>query len=156
VGLETAEWIAEEGVLDAETFAFLARHDAEDAGTLKRLCRTGGRRITVIDMVDRIGANVGPSTRWVLLQSLRRHGVEMRPRTKLLEVTADAVIVETGGGTESIGADTVVLAVGSRPVNGLAEECRALGVPVIVIGDARAPRKFSDAIAEGYREALNL
>ena len=107
-------------------------------------------------MVDRIGANVGPSTRWVLMQSLRRHGVELRPRTRLLEITGEAVIVETDGGTESIGADTVIMAVGSRPVRGLEEECRSLGVEVIVIGDAKAPRKFSDAITEGHLEALNL
>jgi len=156
VGLETAEWIASDGLPDAETFAFLACHEAEDGETLKRLSRSNGRRITVIDMADRIGANVGPSTRWVLMQSLRRHGVTLRPRARLLEITVDAVIVETDAGTESIGADTVVLAVGSRPMNELAEDCRALGVPVILIGDAKAPRKFSDAIAEGYQEALNL
>jgi hypothetical protein len=48
------------------------------------------------------------------------------------------------------------MAVGSRSVNGLAEELRPLGVEVIVIGDAKTPRKFSDAIAEGYEEARNL
>ncbi len=156
VGCETAEWIATDGLPDPETFMFLACHGAETPEKLRSLGVCNGRGITVIDMVDRIGANVGPSTRWVLMQSLNRHGVELRTGTRLAEILDDAVVVETGAGRERIGADTVVMAVGSRSVNGLVEEIRPLGVEVIVIGDAKTPRKFSDAIAEGYEEARNL
>ncbi len=156
VGCETAEWIATDGLPDPETFMFLACHGAEAPEKLQSLGVCNGRGITVIDMVDRIGANVGPSTRWVLMQSLKRHGVELRTGTRLVEILDDAVVVETGAGRERIGADTVVMAVGSRSVNGLVEELRPTGVEVIVIGDAKTPRKFSDAIAEGYAEARNL
>ncbi len=156
VGCETAEWIATDGLPDPETFMFLACHGAETTETLQSLGVCNGRGITVIDMVDRIGANVGPSTRWVLMQSLKRHGVDLRTGTRLVEILDDAVVVETGAGRERIGADTVVMAVGSRSVNSLVEELRPTGVEVIVIGDAKTPGKFSDAIAEGYAEARNL
>jgi 2,4-dienoyl-CoA reductase (NADPH2) len=85
VGCETAEWIAADGLPDPETFMFLACHNAENEEKLKALGTCNGRRIAVIDMVDRIGANVGPSTRWVLMQSLNRHGVGS-PRDKLVEI----------------------------------------------------------------------
>ncbi len=156
VGCETAEWIAADGLPDPETFMFLACHNAENEEKLKALGTCNGRRITVIDMVDRIGANVGPSTRWVLMKNLRQHRVDLRTGTRLVEIGDDAVVVETGAGKERIEADTVVMAVGSRSVNGLAEELRPLDARVIVIGDAKSPRKFSDAIAEGYEEALNI
>ncbi len=135
---------------------FLSCHGAEKSEKLKTLGICNGRRITVIDMVDRIGANVGPSTRWVLMQSLKRHEVQLRTGTRLVEIGDDAVVVETDTGRERIEADTVVMAVGSRSVNDLVEDLRPLGVEVIVIGDAKTPRKFSDAIAEGYEEALGI
>jgi 2,4-dienoyl-CoA reductase (NADPH2) len=156
VGCETAEWIATDGLPDPETFMFLSCHGAEKSEKLKTLGICNGRRITVIDMVDRIGANVGPSTRWVLMQSLKKHEVQLRTGTRLVEIGDDAVVVETDAGRERIEADTVVMAVGSRSVNDLVEDLRPLGVEVLVIGDAKTPRKFSDAIAEGYEEALGI
>jgi len=83
-------------------------------------------------------------------------GVELRPNTKLLAITDDSVIVETEEGEQSIPADTVVLAVGAVPVDELAREIQGNGIEVITLGDARQPRKMSDAILEGFEAALNL
>jgi 2,4-dienoyl-CoA reductase (NADPH2) len=83
-------------------------------------------------------------------------GVELRPKTKLVEITRDAVIVDTELGKESIPADTVIIAVGSRSVDDLAREVNSGGTEVITIGDAKEPRKITDAIREGFDTALKL
>ena len=83
-------------------------------------------------------------------------GVELRPNTKLLEITDDSVIVETEDGEQSIPADTVVMAVGAVSVDDLAREVGGNGVEVITIGDAKEPRKIAEAILEGFEGALNL
>jgi pyruvate/2-oxoglutarate dehydrogenase complex dihydrolipoamide dehydrogenase (E3) component len=46
-------------------------------------------------------------------------------------------------------ADALVLALGRVPVNDLAPELRALGLPVEEAGDCRSPRSLEEAIYEG-------
>jgi 2,4-dienoyl-CoA reductase (NADPH2) len=90
------------------------------------------------------------------MKSLRLLGVELRPNTKLLEITDDSVVVETEEGRQTIPADTVVMAVGAVSVDHLAEQVRGDGIEVIVIGDAKEPRKINDAIQEGFEAALKV
>ena len=51
-------------------------------------------------------------------------------------------------------ADTVVLAVGVKPDRSLADACRERGIETVVIGDASSPRTITDAVREGFEEAL--
>jgi 2,4-dienoyl-CoA reductase (NADPH2) len=154
-GCETAHLIASMGVPDPETFTFLMFHNAEDTERAVGLLHKAGREVTIIDMVDRMADNVGRSARWSLMKALKLMGVALMPKTKLSEITDDAVIVETSKGKQTIPADTVVIAVGAKSVNELSS-VRADGVEVVSIGDAKAPRKIMDAVREGFEEALKI
>ena len=107
-------------------------------------------------MVPRFANNVGRTARWSLMKGLRLMGVELRKKTKLLEITDDAVIVETGEGKTSLKADTVVMAVGVLPDDELARHVKEDGIKVITIGDAKKARKMTEAIWEGFEEALKI
>jgi 2,4-dienoyl-CoA reductase (NADPH2) len=156
VGCETAEFIASEGVVDSETMAFLMFHAAEDSAWLKsRLC-SNARKVTVIEIADRLGSNVGASTRWTLMKDVNLRGIKLLPRTKLVEITNHAIIVETPEGRKTIPADTVVMAVGSKAIDNLAKKIASNGIKVITIGDAKTPRRFIEAIKEGFEEALKI
>jgi 2,4-dienoyl-CoA reductase (NADPH2) len=155
-GCESAHYVAHMGTVDPETFTFLMYHAAEDTDFAKKLLHQSRRNITIIDMVPRLADNVGKTSRWSLMKGLRLSDVELRPNTKLLEITDDAVLVETEDGNESIRADTVIMAVGAVPVDELTREVGGNGVEVIAIGDAKEPRKIADAILEGFEGAVNL
>lgn len=155
-GCETAHYIAALSTPDNDTLAFLSYHNAEEPDYLAKLLHDSGRRITIIEMADRIAANAGRTSRWSLLKSLRLMGIELRPETKLLKITKNSVIVEHKGKRESIPADMVVMAVGSSPVNKLAADLEGSGIDVVVIGDAKNPRKITDAVREGFEEALRV
>ncbi len=155
-GCETAQVIASMGAPEPDIFTFLMYHSAEDPEFATKLLHNAGRRITVIDMVPRLANNVGRTARWSLMKGLRLMGVDLRTKTKLLEITDDAVIVETEKGTESLKADTVVMAVGVLPDDDLAREVKEDGIKVITIGDAKKPRKMTEAIWEGFEEALKI
>jgi 2,4-dienoyl-CoA reductase (NADPH2) len=103
-----------------------------------------------------MASNVGVSTRWSLIKNLRLMGIKLRPKTKLIEITKDAVIVDTELGRESIPADTVIIAVGSQSVDDLAREVKQGRTEVITIGDAKEPRKITDAVREGFDAALKI
>jgi 2,4-dienoyl-CoA reductase (NADPH2) len=144
------------GTPASDTFTFLMYHSAEDPEFATKLLHNAGRRITVIDMVPRFANNVGRTARWSLIKALRLLGVELRTKTKLLEITDDAVVVETEKGKASLKADTVVMAVGVLPDDELIREVKKDGIKVIPIGDAKKPRKMTEAIWEGFEEALKI
>jgi hypothetical protein len=80
----------------------------------------------------------------------------MRPKTKLVSITDDEVVVESGGKTDSIPADTVIIAVGATSENSLAKEIKGADVSLVTIGDAKEPRKITEAVREGFEEALKI
>ncbi|MBW1780200.1 MAG: FAD-dependent oxidoreductase [Deltaproteobacteria bacterium] len=155
-GCETALFVAEMGAPDPETFTFLMYHSAENRDFAAELLHTPNRKVTVIDMIPRFADNVGRTARWSLIKSLRMMGVTMRPNTTLLEIGDDSVLVETKSGEKTIPADTVIMAVGALPVDDLARESEGAGIQAIAIGDAKTPRKITDAVKEGFETALKI
>ncbi|MBL7173972.1 MAG: FAD-dependent oxidoreductase [Desulfobacteraceae bacterium] len=155
-GCETALFVAQIGSPDPETFTFLMYHTAERPEVVRRLLHAAGRKVTVIDMVPRFAENVGRTARWSLIKSLRLMGVKLRPNTTLLEIRDDSVLVKTDKGEVSIPADTVIMAAGAVPVNGLAQDLKGDRVNIITIGDAKEPRKITEAVREGFEEALKI
>ena len=82
--------------------------------------------------------------------------MHLRFQVKVVGIEEGGVVIETETGTESIPADTVIMATGSRAVNDLALEARNLGIEVVTIGDAKEPRKIFDAVREGFDAALHV
>ncbi|MBI9087340.1 MAG: FAD-dependent oxidoreductase [Desulfobacterales bacterium] len=155
-GCEAAHFISQMGTPDPETFTFLLYHGAETMETAKKLLHKPGRNVMVVEMVGRIADNVGRTGRWSLLKCLRCMDVDLRTGTRLLEIRDHSVVVEDGSGTVEIPADAVVMAVGSKSVDTLSAPLAELGIEVTVIGDAKTPRKISDAVREGFEAALSV
>lgn len=153
-GCETAHFIAAMGAVDTDTFTFLMYHQAENPEAAIQLLHRPIRRITVIDLLPRLAENVGKTARWSLMKSLRLMGVSLRPSTKVIEITDTAVVVEVKEGREAIPADTVILAVGVTSEDALAKDLEGRGISVVVIGDAKKPRRLTEAVREGFEAAL--
>lgn len=156
VGIEVATFIAKIGTIDADTLQFLFLNKAEDVETLQELSTKGIKKVTLIEMLEKLGADIGMTTRWVDLQMLSRYGVKAKTRTKVKEITAEGVTVEQEGKNELIKCDTVVLAVGTNSVNPLEEKLKGVVEKVVVIGDAKTPRKAFEAIKEGFFAASEI
>ncbi|MBU2488300.1 MAG: FAD-dependent oxidoreductase, partial [Proteobacteria bacterium] len=155
-GCETAHYVSLLDAPDEATLAFLLYHNAETPEFLARACHRSGRNVTVIDLVDKMAANVGKTSRWSLMKCLRMCGVNLKPNTRLLGIEDAAVVVETPEGRESIPADTVILAVGATSRNDLSQALENEDVPFVTIGDAKDPRRITEAIREGYEEGLKV
>lgn len=156
VGVETALYLAESGILDNETLRFLMLQHAETEKELYRLLTQGSKKITVLEMAKGIGRDIGPSTRWSMLADLKRYKVNCIDETKVLEVRSDGVLVENAGSQKVIPADTVILAVGSRSNNELYLALQGKIESLSIIGDAAKPRKVLDAIHDAYAEATRI
>lgn len=113
-----------------------------------------GKTVTQLEMLDKMGHNIGPGTRWVVMKTLGELGIQQTNRFRVKEITAKGVVGEVDGREQLIEADTVVVAIGSRPNTALLNALS--GYDVIPIGDARQPRKIVFAVHEGYEAARNV
>ncbi|MEJ5186504.1 MAG: FAD-dependent oxidoreductase, partial [Candidatus Geothermincolales bacterium] len=137
VGSETAMYVASIGTISPETLHFLLMNRGEDVETLKELCTRGAKKVTVVEMMDKVCRDVGLSTRWSLLQDMRNLGIEIKRNARAKRIEDDRVVVEIEGREESIPADTVIIAVGSCPEQRLYEELKRAGMEVHLVGDAK-------------------
>ena len=149
VGLETALALARKGTIHPDTLHFLMFNQAESFATLNSLLYQGLKKITVVEMLKTVGQDIGPSTRWTIRQDLARHSVKTLTNATAKEITAEGVIVDREGKTLLIRGDSVVLATGVKAVNTLYESLKERVPEIYLIGDAKAPRKALEAIAEG-------
>jgi 2,4-dienoyl-CoA reductase (NADPH2) len=156
VGVETALFLAEKGTLSGEAVKFLLVNRAEDPKDLYELATRGAKTIVVVEMIDKLGKDIGRSTRWAMLQDLSRMGIETRTASKALEITPRGIKIEKEGAVQEIAADTVVLAIGARPYNPLEEILKQKGIPCHVIGDARKTGWAFDAIHQGFEAGRSI
>jgi 2,4-dienoyl-CoA reductase (NADPH2) len=106
-------------------------------------------------MIEKMGRDIGKTTRWGILQDLSRKGIETRVATKALEIHPTAVRVEIDGNIEELPADTVILAAGAKSYNPLAEMIEQKGIPYEVVGDAGQVAMAFNAVHQGYNAGKN-
>ena len=129
------------GSVGAETADFLLDHK---------------KHVTVVEMLPDIAADAEKVNRKVLLRSLGEKGVKIGVLTRATAILAEGVEVEFNGNKETLPADTVVLATGTRPNNELETALRALPGEFHKVGDCVKPRKAIDAIHEGFQVSLKI
>jgi NADPH-dependent 2,4-dienoyl-CoA reductase/sulfur reductase-like enzyme len=115
-----------------------------------------GKKVTILEMLGRIGADIGRTTRWVTMQRLRSLGVKMERNAKVEEITDKGVRVSRDGGSDFFEADSVVLAVGMEPNRQIAQALEGKVKALHVIGDSAEPGKITEAIESGLRVAREL
>lgn len=128
--------------------------------------------LAVVDMLQAQGLGVTYVTRFPMMTpqaefsqrtvpALERFGrghFEALVRHDLLSIgEASCIVRPTYGGAErTIPADTVVLVQPGLPLTDLYHTARDAGRPVVLVGDAHAPRDIQAAIGEGRRVAMGL
>lgn len=156
VGLETALYLANQGTISPEVLHFLVTTGAEPMENIAPLLNKGNKEVVVVEMTARAGQDIGSSTRWTIMGELHRLGVKILTSAKAVEINAKGVIVEKDGKRESLEADTVVIAAGAAPLNGLVRELEGLVQDIRLVGDARNPRNALEAIREGWLAGLKV
>jgi len=155
VGCETAIYLAERGAMDANTSAFLERYGA-GASQIAAMTKKGTKDVSVIEMQPRIGQDFGKGNRWVFMGEIKRLGIKVITKAKVTAISAEGVKIQLGDEEQLIPADTVVLAVGSKPDSRLYGEIKDKVAEAYLIGDAQKPRRTLDAIHEGFELACRI
>ncbi|MGC9195120.1 MAG: FAD-dependent oxidoreductase [Syntrophobacteraceae bacterium] len=156
VGVETALFLAEKGTLPAEALKFLLVNKAESFETLYELATRGSKKVTILEMMKQIGQGIGISTKWVMMQELKRFRVDVKVNTRALEITPSSIKVQTGDQIEEIKADSVVIAAGAVPVNELAQVLEQKKIAFKTAGDARKIALAFDAVHQGHEAGRTI
>ena len=110
--------------------------------------------VTIIEMMEEVALDVDGFHKPFLMDRLAQWGVKIITHARVKKITDNGVVVDRDGQEETIGgADSIVLALGTKSVNKLAEQLKGKVSEVHVIGDAKEPRKAMDAIHEGAKVA---
>ncbi|MGD2186310.1 MAG: FAD-dependent oxidoreductase [Desulfobacterales bacterium] len=156
VGLETALFIAAKGTITPETLHFLFAYEAVSPERLRELMFQGSSKVTVFEMLPRVGQDAGKSTRWILFDNLKRFKVSVKTGTKVTSIREGAVKFTKDEKEEVMQFDNVVLASGSQSVPGLSAKVKKLGIPFATVGDGFRPGKLNEAIHGGFLAAMNI
>src|SRR5699024_3001515 len=96
-----------------------------------------GRRVTLLHEEQQLGLPLAMPRRWTAVRHARDHGVDIRRNVEVTRITESGVEwTGTKGENASAPADMVIYAEGTIASAPLADELRAAGVDVEVIGDA--------------------
>ena len=156
VGLETALFAAAKGCLSPEALHFLMTYDALPVERLKHYMFNGTSQVTVFEMLDKAGMDVGKSTRWILMGNLERHGVTIRTGAQVKSIRKGSLEYQQGDQLSSQDFDTIIMAAGAVAVNTLEPVAKELGIACTVIGDSVKVGKINDAVHGGFLAATEL
>ncbi|MCY6370590.1 FAD-dependent oxidoreductase [Clostridium ganghwense] len=131
------------GLVGAETAAHLANHN---------------KKVTIVEMLPEIVSGGEPAVNYFLFKDLEQNKVQILTNTSVKEILNNSVVTADKEGNESKlqNIDTVVMAIGSRPVNELAAKLEGKVEKVITVGDAVKVRKALEAVEEGFRAGLEI
>ena len=153
-GVELAIYLAKYGQLSLEAFDFLTQYNALEPDVALSMIHKGRNKVTILELLPRLGSALGKSTKWVLLNKADALGVKKLTNAKVTEIGEDYVNYSDAEGNEHVidDVDYVYYATGVVPNDSLFKDIKALGnIQVEKIGDVRKPQTVLDAIARAYK-----
>jgi len=116
-----------------------------------------GKQVTILEMLKRVGQDMSPRARRMILETLVQNDVEILTEAKALSVENEDVVFNRAGVVDRIkGVDSIVVAVGTAPQEIGVLDLGRSGIPIRWIGDASVPRKLFDAIHEGFNVGVEI
>jgi len=151
VGVETALHLADKGTLSGDAVKFLLVNKAETYENLYKLATKGSKDITIVEMIKKLGKDIGKSTRWVMMQELEKTEVNCMTLAKALKITEKGVTIEVGGVEKELEADTVIMAAGSKSYNPLQKVLEDNNINYEMVGDANKVGLAFNAVHAGFK-----
>jgi len=86
----------------------------------------------------------------------QKKNVKVFTETELKRIEGKTAVIQRGNEAIRLPVETVILAVGAEPNDGLCDELSSSGFSVVKVGDCVEPRRIIDAMAEGFRAGRTI
>jgi 2,4-dienoyl-CoA reductase (NADPH2) len=156
IGAEIAPYLARRWTLGPEVVEFLDDYAALPPGN--PYLGTRGHQVTLVTRQKRPGGSIGGGTRWVVVKELEHAGVTSVCGARTVEITDHGVVIEQAGKTQTLPADTVLIAGGLQPDLALYEALRSAGVApqVHAVGEPELASHAIHTIKAAFRVAMSI
>ena len=110
-----------------------------------------GKEVVLVEMLKRVGADMGATVRWHLMNRVKRLNLKIFTSTRIKEIRPGGAVVVSRDGVEGTWTDfdSIILSCGVMSREGTEALVAGGSMQSYVIGDAAKPRKGLDAIREG-------
>ena len=118
-----------------------------------------GKEVTVVEALPKILSAGIPSpipNGQMIPDLFEYHHVDVLENHRLFAVEEGKVILESDGQKKTLEADSIVIAVGFRPVPSMAQELSGCGAVVYEIGDGQKVSTILHAVWDGYEVGNNI
>jgi 2,4-dienoyl-CoA reductase-like NADH-dependent reductase (Old Yellow Enzyme family)/thioredoxin reductase len=130
------------GAVGLETAHFLSRQNKD---------------VTVLEATGQVGGDMGAIMSFYLRRMLKSASVEILRWSEVKAIEGNEVrFLQEGKEVRLRNLDAVILALGARANDPLSKDIGQFVPELLVIGDARKPRKALNAIFEGYAAGQNI
>jgi 2,4-dienoyl-CoA reductase (NADPH2) len=156
-GMETAIWAAELGALDSEVARFIALYELIPKDEIFNRWLKGNRNVTLIEMLPKLGLNVGRTTRGFLIGHIMKLGINIITNANITKFEGKTVEFNHAGESKSLdNIDTFILATGVKPNTKLHDKIKASNpfYKIYKIGDCKKARTMMEAIHEVFKTAF--
>lgn len=110
-----------------------------------------GRKVTIVEESDELGAKILDAHRTKLLAWLTRKGTAMLTGVKYDKITAKGLVIHKNGQQQLIEADAILTAIPPKPNTEFLDELKKKVAEVYQIGDSKEPGLIVDAVGDGSR-----
>jgi NADPH-dependent 2,4-dienoyl-CoA reductase/sulfur reductase-like enzyme len=115
-----------------------------------------GKKVTILEMLEKIGMDIDTIHRWSFLERLRKASIRMEKKVKVTQISDQGVSGIRNESVEFFPGETVILAVGMRSDKELTEKLKGKGIKFNIIGDCLEPGRIKNAVEEGFKVAIGI
>ncbi len=115
-----------------------------------------GHECTVVEMGEFIAAKAQLTERTAYLNAIKKYNVKTMVNARCTEITDKGATVETPEGTQLLEADTVIIAVGTKPLVAERDKFIDTAFDVINVGDCVEASSIVHAVHTGFDAGLTL
>ena len=114
------------------------------------------KRVTLIDALPRkeIGSGSSPINAYAIFNMLEELNVDLRCRTKLIDITKDYSLVVRDGKEEKLASDTVILSLGTQVNTKAINHLRSIMSECYIVGDGNGKQGLWNATTSAFDAAM--
>lgn len=118
-----------------------------------------GKDVTIVEALPEIlsaGAPVPIMNKMCIEEMIEYYHIKKKTGSRVIKITDTGVVVSSDGQEEAMIADTVVIAIGFKSVQGLGNEIADAGIDIYEIGDGRRVGSIMTAVWDAYEIARSI
>jgi NADPH-dependent 2,4-dienoyl-CoA reductase/sulfur reductase-like enzyme len=115
-----------------------------------------GRSVTIVEMLPELSVDPFSMHTLALMEQIDKLGIQVHTSTAAKEITPEGISAETADGPMLIPAETVIYAIGQKPLRDEAAALRACAAEFYQIGDCLAPKNILTATQAAWTIARDI